>query len=233
MISDSTDSTASPTGLLLSGGLDSCILLRHLLDEGHDVRPFYVRTGLFWQREELLAVERFLRATNSSRLQGLVLLDMPLADLYGDHWSVTGRGVPDASTADEAVYLPGRNALLAIKPAIWCRQHGIETLALAILRSNPFSDATPAFFAAFETMLRRAVGATVRMVRPFAEYDKRQVMQRGQHEPLALTFSCIAPTGGLHCGICNKCAERINAFRLIGADDPTKYAAAHNATEPE
>jgi len=40
-----------------------------------------------------------------------------------------------------------------------------------------------------------------------------------------LTFSCIAPVDGLHCGRCNKCAERAAAFRLTGTDDPTPYAS--------
>jgi 7-cyano-7-deazaguanine synthase len=42
--------------------------------------------------------------------------------------------------------------------------------------------------------------------------------------PLELTFSCIAPAGSLHCGQCNKCAERQRAFRLSSMPDPTRYA---------
>ena len=77
-------------------------------------------------------------------------LDMPLADVYLNHWSVTGRDVPDAATPDEAVYLPGRNALLVIKAAVWCGLNGIDELAMAPLGSNPFADATPEFFHGFE-----------------------------------------------------------------------------------
>jgi len=218
--------SAAPIGLLLSGGLDSCILLAHLLDLGRGVRPLYVRSQLVWQREEIRAAERFLRATTSPRLQELVVLDLPLRDLYGDHWSVTGRGAPDAVSTDDAVYLPGRNALLIVKAAIWCRLHGIDELALAVLRSNPFSDATPEFFDSFESALSCATGGRVRIVRPFARLDKRQVMRFGEGLPLELTFSCIAPVAGEHCGRCNKCAERRAAFRLIAAEDPTRYANA-------
>ena len=142
-------------GLLLSGGLDSCILLGHLLEQGHRVQPLYVRSQLAWQCEELRAAQRFLAAVASPRLASLVLLDLPLADLYADHWSVTGAGVPDAASADDAVYLPGRNALLLLKPALWCRLHQIEQLALAVLASNPFSDATAEFFDEFESALAR------------------------------------------------------------------------------
>ena len=220
MASINSDATV---GLLLSGGLDSAILLGHLLATGHQVRPIYVRSHLRWEDAELSAVRQFLAALKSSRLADLVTLELPLDDVYGNHWSLTGHEVPEAGSPDDAVYLPGRNALLLIKPAIWCRLHGIEQLALAVLATNPFSDATPEFFAEFEAALARASGGPARLLRPFAHFTKRQVMELGHGLPLELTFSCIAPVDGLHCGRCNKCAERIEAFRVIGADDPTRY----------
>jgi 7-cyano-7-deazaguanine synthase len=153
-----------------------------------------------------------------------VLLEMPLEDLYGNHWSLSGENVPDDTTADEAVFMPGRNPLLLLKPALWCQMHGIGRLALATLVNNPFDDATPEFFAAFETMLQRATGDEVQIIRPFASMAKPSVLQLGRHLPLELTFSCLSPVNGLHCGACNKCAERGQAFREIGRDDPTCYA---------
>jgi 7-cyano-7-deazaguanine synthase len=212
-------------GLLVSGGLDSAILLGHLLKSGREVQPFYVRAGLFWERHELAALERLLTHFGGEQLRPLVLLDMPLADVYDDHWSVTGRDVPDGSTPDEAVYLPGRNALLLIKAALWCSLNGIDELAMAPLGSNPFSDATPEFFAGFESMLNVATTGNLKLSRPFAPLHKTEVMQLGRSFPLGLTFSCIAPIGEMHCGDCNKCAERRHAFAAAGLDDPTTYAA--------
>jgi 7-cyano-7-deazaguanine synthase len=222
MTSETCNATIS---LLLSGGLDSSILLGHLLRQGRRVQPLYVRCDLAWQAEELRAAGRFIDACAADgRVQPLVLLDLPVRDLYGDHWSVTGDGVPDAHSADDAVYLPGRNALLLVKAAVWCRLHGIDELALAVLESNPFADATPEFFAEFESALARATGGCVRIVRPFGAKSKREVMALGRGLPLELTFSCIDPRDGLHCGACNKCAERQAAFETVGAADPTEYA---------
>jgi 7-cyano-7-deazaguanine synthase len=189
------------------------------------VQPFYIQSQLAWQREERRAVGRLLRALASPRLQKLVILTLPLRDLYGDHWSVTGCEVPDASTPDAAVYLPGRNALLLVKAALWCRLHGVGQLAVAVLGSNPFADATADFFARFESALNLATGGLVRLIRPFAQLSKGEVMSLGEGLPLELTFSCIAPRGRLHCGRCNKCAERRAAFRLSNVPDPTRYAS--------
>jgi 7-cyano-7-deazaguanine synthase len=54
--------------------------------------------------------------------------------------------------------------------------------------------------------------------------NKQQVMALGRGMPLELTFSCIAPVNHLHCGRCNKCAERQAAFRESGIQDKTVYA---------
>jgi 7-cyano-7-deazaguanine synthase len=216
-------------GALLSGGLDSAVLLGHLLRRGHRVRPIYVRSRLIWEPEEFRAMLRYRAAIGprfADRLLDLVVLEMPVIDVYEDHWSITGCEPPDAETPAEAMYLPGRNPLLLIKPAIWCVKHGIDQLALGILGTNPFPDATNAFFDQFRGALSAAMGARLRFVRPFAHLDKRQVMELGADLPLEHTFSCIAPVGGLHCGQCNKCAERQESFRLVGRIDPTPYAVA-------
>jgi 7-cyano-7-deazaguanine synthase len=213
-------------GLLVSGGLDSSILLTHFLSQGERVQPFYIRSNLVWEKAEFGALRQFLNAVASPGLGELVVLELPLHDLYDGHWSVSGKQAPGAETADEAVYLPGRNPLLIIKPALWCQMRGIRRLALAPLRSNPFADATEEFFDEFQSSLSRAASAEIRIERPFANLDKRQVMQLGRNCPLELTFSCIAPIDGLHCGRCNKCAERQAAFRLVARADHTPYHTA-------
>jgi 7-cyano-7-deazaguanine synthase len=216
--------SGSPIGLLLSGGLDSCVLLAQLLEKGHRVQPFYVRCGLVWEACEIASTRRFLAAVAGQYAPEVVLFDMPLSDLYGEHWSINGRNTPDAHSPDEAVFLPGRNALLVIKPAIWCQLHGIETLALAVLSGNPFADATDEFFRAFQTVVDQASRRILKIQRPLAGMTKQQVMQLGRRYPLELTFSCINPIEGWHCGRCNKCAERRSAFQSVGLSDATRYA---------
>lgn len=215
---------ASPVGLLLSGGMDSTILLSQLLGHGRVVQPFYVRSGHVWQTAERAANRAILDRYRGGLLRPLVELDLPLADLDGDHWSFRGVGTPSASSPDEAVFLPGRNLLLVIKPALWCQMHGIPSLVLATLGTSPFADATPAFFQRLERLLGESVPQRLSVSSPFQKLDKRQVMELGVHAPLELTFSCLVPHDGLHCGDCNKCAERQMAFASIGMPDPTVYA---------
>ena len=43
------------------------------------------------------------------------------------------------------MYLPGRNLLLLAKTSVWCALHGVGTIALGTLRSNPFADSSTEF----------------------------------------------------------------------------------------
>lgn len=212
-----------PIAVLLSGGLDSAILLGELLGRHPAVYPLFVRSGLRWEGAELAHLHRFLASLRSPALQTLHILDQPVADLYGRHWSITGQDVPDADTPDEAVFLPGRNVLLLAKSILWCHRFGVPRLALGLLGANPFPDATPEFIAAFQHAVNQAVGGSVEVVRPYACLAKKDVLERGRQLPLELTFSCIAPVDGRHCGRCNKCAERQRAFEQAAMVDRTEY----------
>jgi 7-cyano-7-deazaguanine synthase len=208
---------------LISGGLDSGVLCVELVRDFRAVIPLYIRSGLRWEVAELSALRRFLDAVKRPGLEGLVVLDEPTASVYGEHWSTTGASVPGSDTPDEAVYLPGRNLLLTVKAAIWCRMRAIEALALGSLGSNPFPDSTPEFFQQLESLLNQAMDGELKLIRPFDHLHKFDVLLRGKGLPLHLTFSCISPVDGQHCGVCNKCAERKKGFALAGVRDDTSY----------
>jgi 7-cyano-7-deazaguanine synthase len=219
-----TATNTTPLAILVSGGLDSAILVGEEVRRRPFVVPLYVRFGLRWEEVERAYLERFLGALKAPTLRPLVTLQMPIRDVYGAHWSTTGEAVPDADSPDEAVFLPGRNALLLVKSLLWCHLNHVPEIALAPLESNPFPDATPAFFENFRGAVNQGVGGSVRVVLPYAGLHKEEVLRRGAHLPLEHTFSCIQPRQGLHCGRCNKCAERQKGFRAAGVVDPTLYA---------
>jgi 7-cyano-7-deazaguanine synthase len=212
-----------PICLLLSGGLDSCILLGQMIAHGHRVQPVYIASDLVWQAAELAALRGLLAAMQTAALAPLVVLKLPLEDIYQDHWSLTGAEIPGAESPDEAVYLPGRNALLLIKAALWCHRRGIERVALGVLGTSPFADAKSAFFDHFQAAINLATGARIEFLRPLARATKQDVMRLGRTMPLERTFSCLAPHVGLHCGVCNKCTERRRAFQVAEIPDRTVY----------
>jgi 7-cyano-7-deazaguanine synthase len=220
----------STVAVLMSGGLDSAVLAATLLQNHDRVFPIYIQGGLRWEQMELAALRQFLAAVQDQGLETLTVLEEPLGDVYGSHWSTGAASPPDARTSSEAVYLPGRNVLLTVKASVWCRLRNVETLALGCLGSNPFADSTSGFFEDLESVLRRALDGSPRLVRPFERYYKRDVVLLGKELPLHLTLSCIDPVREMHCGFCNKCAERQKGFRDAGIEDRTLYSASSKVT---
>jgi 7-cyano-7-deazaguanine synthase len=213
--------------VLCSGGVDSAVLVADQASKGLIVHPIYIRFGLSWEAAEEAHLRRFLGSLPTHlATRPLVILSLPIADVYGAHWSVSGASVPDRTTPDTAVYLPGRNQLLLSKSSIWCVLNGIEMIALATLKGNPFADSSADFFVRFSALVEYGLDHHFSVLTPFSDMTKSDVLELGRHFELQHTFSCIAPVDGHHCGRCNKCAERRNGFADARIPDPTSYAYA-------
>jgi 7-cyano-7-deazaguanine synthase len=215
--------------VLASGGLDSSVLLA---DEAKSavVYPIYVRCGLAWEDEEWKALNAFVNALSSPNVMRLTTLSVPVAPMYGDHWSV-GASVPGADEPDTSVFLPGRNILLIGLAAVWCSTHNVDCVGIGSLGGNPFPDASIDFFQSFASALSAGLGHSVKVKASFRDLRKSAVIKRFEHLPLELTLSCMAPTHGRHCGQCNKCSERQVAFERSGVADLTGYVTGRANSE--
>jgi 7-cyano-7-deazaguanine synthase len=210
--------------VLASGGLDSSVLIADRAASA-EVYPIYVQWGLPWEAMEMGALKSFLASIKNSNVKPLTMLSISIASIYGDHWSLSSNRVPGATDPDAAVFLPGRNILLIGLAAVWCAMHGVTRIAIGSLGGNPFPDATPEFFQSYTSILSTGLGYGVQVEAPYRGTHKSDLIKRFRDLPLELTLTCMAPTGGKHCGRCNKCAERQNAFRLAGVADQATYSA--------
>ncbi len=208
--------------VLASGGLDSSVLIAKLAADA-EVYPIYVRCGFAWEEMELKGLQAFLDALDNRNVMPTTVLSAPTSVLYGDHWSVTGARVPAADEPDENTYLPGRNILLISLAAIWGSTHGVSGIAIGSLGNNPFTDATPEFFESFGRVLSMGLGHNVRIEAPLKGFHKEDLIKQFKDLPLELTLTCMAPKGSQHCGQCNKCFERQQAFEKAGVVDRTIY----------
>ena len=208
--------------VLASGGLDSSVLIAKLAAAA-EVYPIYVQCGFAWEEMELKGLQAFLDALHNRNLMPTTVLAAPTAVLYGEHWSVTGAPVPAADEPDENTYLPGRNILLISLAAIWGGTHGVSRIAIGSLGSNPFPDASREFFDNFARVLSMGLGNNVTIEAPMRGLHKEDLIKQFKDLPLELTLTCMAPKGGQHCGQCNKCFERQQAFHKAGVVDRTTY----------
>jgi 7-cyano-7-deazaguanine synthase len=213
---------AERVAVLASGGLDSCVLLAELAKSAQ-VLPIYVRKGLVWEAEERKALESFTKALNNPNVQAITVLTLSGKELYEDHWSVTGRGIPDDKSPSDAVAIPGRNVLLIGLAAVWCSTHEVPRIAIGSLSGNPFPDATPQFFERYESLLSEALGHKTTIDAPFRGILKEDLIRTHANLPLHLSLTCKAPKNGQHCGGCNKCEDRRVAFEAAGVPDKTRY----------
>jgi 7-cyano-7-deazaguanine synthase len=210
--------------VLASGGLDSSVLLADLARKGRHVFPVYVRAGLRWERAELAILRRFIAALGRENIEPIAVLDFPTLDITRDHWSVTRKAVPGYRASLASNYIAGRNLSLLTKAAMFCARNRIGQIAMAPLQSNPFPDARPEFFRAFERAVKLGMELPLRVLTPFEGLEKSDVIRTGSALPLQLTLSCANPRGSLHCGRCTKCGERVQGFRAAQVPDPTRYA---------
>ena len=208
--------------VLASGGLDSSVLIAKLAADA-EVFPIYVRCGFAWEDMELKGLQSFVDALRNPNVRQTTVLSAPASVLYGNHWSVTGARVPAADEPDEKTYLPGRNILLISLAAIWGSTHGVSRIAIGSLGGNPFPDATPEFFGSFARSLSMGLTHEVTIDAPLRGFHKEDLIKQFKDLPLEMTLTCMAPKDGRHCGQCNKCFERQQAFLKAGVVDRTVY----------
>ena len=226
------------TAVLLSGGLDSAVLLADEAAKSGDldkVLPIYIGAGLVWESAERAVIARLLDSpVLGGRTRPLASLSADMRDVYAaTHWSVTGQA-PTYHTPDEDVYLPGRNILLISKAGVLCAAAGIARLVIGTLDHNPFPDATPAFRESIARTLSLGLAHPLRVDAPYATSSKADVIRRGigLQVPFEHTLSCMKPVVPevpgvqvVHCGTCSKCRERHDAFLEAGVKDETTYAS--------
>ena len=209
--------------VLASGGLDSSVLLAEMAQES-EVFPLYFRVGLAWEDEELQALDGFMAALDHPNVRPVTVLSVPIEPFYGQHWGVTGKGVPEAGGSDMGLFLPGRNVVLISLAAVWCSTHEISQIAIGSLDGNPFPDASPEFFADIGRVLSAGLDHSITVVAPFLGLLKPDLISKHPKLPLHLTVTCMAPRDGVHCGRCLKCEERRLGFAKVGVSDRTRYA---------
>lgn len=209
--------------VLASGGLDSCVLIADLAEDAN-VSPLYIRKGLTWEDAELAALASFIDALGNPNVSPITTLKVPVKEMYGEHWSLSVQGAPEYDAPDDTVYLPGRNVLLIGVSAVWCSTHDTHRIAIGSLGGNPFPDATPTFFESYAASLSQGLAHRVTVEAPYRGMTKAELIKTHSHLPLELSLTCINPADGGHCGDCNKCRERQEAFAEANVEDRTSYA---------
>lgn len=194
--------------VLYSSGVESASLTVNYLDEGFLVYPVYVRCGLPWEKAEVKWASRLW-----SYLRGRYKRVMPFRTVF-----LRGLGV------SRGIEIPLRNLVLTTHAAIEAIKRDVKGVAVGSLGIYPFPDNNREYFDALQNLIRKGSKEEFRIETPFMGMEKWEVIRkfygRLRYE---LTFSCVRPVKGMHCGRCLKCLERKEGFKLAGVKDPTFY----------
>lgn len=221
------------TLVLLSGGLDSAVLLSYV-GQTDAVTPVHVRCGYAWEHAEAHCIHRLMRSALAPRIKPLQTITADMRDLLPEgHWALTGIA-PAYRSDDEEVFIDGRNITLLSKAAVLAAKLKIKKIAIGLLQGNPFPDATPMFLTAMSRALTLGLAHDIQIQTPLAAWTKADVVREAKRVgmPLDLTISCMSPIGGRHCGTCSKCRERHDGFMQALIHDPTDYASREFVDAP-
>ena len=212
--------------VLFSGGLDSTVLVYHLLNKGADLKLLSIDYGQRHEKElkssseiaEFLGLEHeILRLPMLNNLLGGSALTDPSILLPEGHY---------AEDSMKATVVPNRNMILLSLAAGHAISLQFDTVAYAAHAGDHtiYPDCRPEFATAMDQALKLCDWNTVSLYRPFVQLSKHDLVRKGKElgVPFEKTWSCYAGNDK-HCGKCGTCVERKEAFELVGLLDPTEY----------
>ena len=215
--------------VLVSGGMDSAVVLAIARDRGFAVHALSVSYG---QRHtsELDAAARVARALGAVEHK-TVHVDLRA---FGGSALTDDIEVPEAGGDGIPVtYVPARNTIMLSLALGWAEVLGANDLFCGVnaVDYSGYPDCRPEFIDAFERLANLATkagveGAGIRVHAPLLRMGKADIVREGLAlgVDFAATVSCYrADADGRACGHCDACRLRADGFAAAGAADPTRY----------
>jgi 7-cyano-7-deazaguanine synthase len=220
--------------VLLSGGLDSTVMLAQALNKG---RECIAITYDYQQRREWETHAAKKIASFYQVFQKLIVFDMstfarsplPLEWVVPKNRNseqIHNGGIP-------TTYIHGRNTLFLAYAQSQAELYEAEEIyfGVNVTDRKPYPDTRPVFLDAFQSLLdvgtKQAVeGKPPKLCCPLMKLPKRDIVKLGCQlkAPLELTLSCYDPSPeGQHCGRCDACYLRKEGFIAAHRKDPTEY----------
>ena len=213
--------------LVLSGGMDSAVLLYHLLDAGHSVKTLSINYGQRHVRELDSAAALSAQVGVEHRIADLSAIN-PL--LGNNSLSSDQTEIPEGHYEEESMKLtvvPNRNMIMLSVAIGWALALKFDAVAYGAHSGDHaiYPDCREEFAQALDRAVSLCDWHGMRLMRPFVKMDKGEIAKRGAAlgVPFDLTWTCYKG-GDVHCGKCGACQERREAFATHGIDDPVAFA---------
>lgn len=226
--------TTEPAAVLLSGGIDSTVLLHYVVRRlrRHPVHALSFDYGQRHRRE--LACAQFqARAAGAAEHHVIdtaflgALLSGGSALLAGGADVPSLEEIPEKARNQPSTYVPNRNMMLLAMAAAYAEAHHIRTVFYGAQAQDEYGywDCTADFLERLNAVFALNRGTPVCIEAPFVNRTKAENVRLGGELAVdfAHTWSCYRGEETA-CGVCPTCVERRNAFSAAGAQDPIHYA---------
>ncbi len=213
--------------IVLSGGMDSTVLLADALDQNKTVSALSFDYGAKHNARELpMAAALCERRQLTHRIIRLPFIN----ELFSSSLLKSGEAIPDGhydALSMKSTVVPFRNGILMSIAVGFAESITAEEVLLGSHAGDHFiyPDCRPEFNTAFSQVAALGTDNQVRVRFPFAELDKRDIGDRGRQLGVDFTQTWTCYKGRtIHCGTCGACQERKYALRKEAGLDPTAYA---------
>lgn len=212
--------------LVLSGGMDSTVLLTDLLEQGKRVQAISFDYGSKHNCQEISMATAYCR---EKAVPHRVIRLPFIAELFSSSLLQSGEDVPDGSYQEanmKSTVVPFRNGIMLSIAAGFAESVGASEVYLASHSGDHFiyPDCRPEFNSSLSEAVLIGTDKQVNLVFPYAGIDKRQIGDLGRKLGLDFTKTWTCYKGEeTHCGTCGACDERKYALRHSEGMDPTIY----------
>jgi 7-cyano-7-deazaguanine synthase len=208
--------------VVLSGGPDSSTVAYWAKKQGYELYAITYKYGQIATKEVEYA------ARIAERLGVLIkLIDLSsLKEIFTGVTSLCDDKIPMTSSFSQPIIVPFRNAIFLSTAVAYAVSMGATKIFYGAQGSDEqfYPDCRKEFYKSFETAAKLGTGQDITIEAPFSSIPKSAIIKLGSElgVPFDLTWSCYF-NGPKHCGKCESCVNRRNAFREARVADPTEY----------
>ena len=190
---------------LVSGGIDSALILTKFLEKGYDVYPLHINYNHLAEPKEWDSCQKICKKLGIRPYR----MDIP-----GFGKLPSGLTVQDVDIYEHA-FLPTRNLVFITLGAAYGYTKSANVVAIGLLVDHMFPDQTREFVDKAEISISAALGTNIHVLTPLIKLNKVEVLRLAdKYDLVKMTYYCHSGTEP-PCGKCISCKERINAERIL------------------
>ena len=216
--------------VLLSGGLDSSVVLSVCQEKGYDI---YAISFDYGQRHKVELEYAKFQATFFNCISHEVFK----MEFYGGSALTDDIKVPknrDSHSMSKDIpvtYVPSRNIVFLSFASGYAECHDIDNIFIGVnaIDYSGYPDCRKNFIDNFEKLINKSTkkgleGNKFKINTPLINLSKKDIIKLGHKNGVdfSMTSSCYSPKLKKNCGVCDSCLLRKQGFEEAGLSDPAR-----------